>query len=197
MPKKILFQEESEGEAERVEPEAVPYAKCRWDFFLSHWSTLCWIHFVKICGVWTVWTQIEPISQISQGHKQSNAQDAVQNLRLALSERFLGASFWLDIEQVRKTMFQTKDVALIFLDCTEMILPKTSKYIQMWRHRTLRRVFSLRGSNREGNVQRCVVFAQCLDLSDGGHHREQILSDGATMGFGSQSEPDPRDGNGR
>ena len=57
--------------------------------------------------------------------------------------------------------------------------------------------FSLRGSNREGNVQRCVVFAQCLDLSDGGHHREQILSDGATMGFGSQSEPDPRDGNGR
>lgn len=141
MPKKILFQEESEGEAERVEPEAVPYAKCRWDFFLSHWSTLCWIHFVKICGVWTVWTQIEPISQISQGHKQSNAQDAVQNLRLALSERFLGASFWLDIEQVRKTMFQTKDVALIFLDCTEMILPKTSKYIQMWRHRTLRRVF--------------------------------------------------------
>lgn len=45
----------------------MPYAKCRWDFFLSH--------------------------------KQSNAQDAVQNLRLALSERFLGASFWLDIEQ--------------------------------------------------------------------------------------------------
>lgn len=33
------------------------------------------------------------------GHKQSNAQDAVQNLRLALSEHFLGASFWLDIEQ--------------------------------------------------------------------------------------------------
>lgn len=32
-------------------------------------------------------------------HKQSNAQDAVQNLRLALSEHFLGASFWLDIEQ--------------------------------------------------------------------------------------------------
>ena len=141
MQKKIIFQEESEGEAERVEPEAVPYAKCRWDFFLSHWSTLCWIHFVKICGVWTVWTQIEPISQISQGHKQSNAQDAVQNLRLALSERFLGASFWLDIEQVRKTMFQTKDVVLIFLDCTEMILLNISKYIQMWRHRTLRRVF--------------------------------------------------------
>lgn len=36
---------------------------------------------------------------ICWGHKQSNAQDAVQNLRLALSERFLGASFWLDIEQ--------------------------------------------------------------------------------------------------
>ncbi|CAJ1448223.1 unnamed protein product, partial [Effrenium voratum] len=32
-------------------------------------------------------------------HKQSNAQDAVQNLRLALGEKFLGASFWLDIEQ--------------------------------------------------------------------------------------------------
>lgn len=66
-PEFATEEEESEGEAERVEPEAVPYAKCRWDFFLSH--------------------------------KQSNAQDAVQNLRLALSERFLGASFWLDIEQ--------------------------------------------------------------------------------------------------
>lgn len=63
----FVIQEQSEGEEERVEPEDVPYAKCRWDFFLSH--------------------------------KQSNAQDAVQNLRLALSERFLGASFWLDIEQ--------------------------------------------------------------------------------------------------
>ncbi|CAE7198363.1 unnamed protein product, partial [Symbiodinium necroappetens] len=32
-------------------------------------------------------------------HKQSNAQDAVQNLRLAIGEKFMGASFWLDIEQ--------------------------------------------------------------------------------------------------
>ena len=195
--KKSIFQEKSEGEAERVEPEDVPYAKCRWDFFLSHWSTLCWIRFVKIYGNWTVWTQIEPVSQISQGHKQSNAQDAVQNLRLALSERFLGSSFWLDIEQVRKTMSQTKDVVLIFFGLHGNQLPKFTKYIHMWRHQTLRRVFSLRGSNGEGNVQRCVVFAQCLDLSDGGHHREQILSDGAAMGLGSQSEPDPRDGNGR
>eukprot|EP00435_Cladocopium_sp_Y103_P053480 s2477_g17.t1 len=66
-PEFALEEEESAGEEERVEPEDVPYGKCRWDFFLSH--------------------------------KQSNAQDAVQNLRLALSERFLGASFWLDIEQ--------------------------------------------------------------------------------------------------
>ncbi|CAK9062051.1 unnamed protein product [Durusdinium trenchii] len=59
--------EDPVSDEEAVVPVDVPYAKCRWDFFLSH--------------------------------KQSNAQDAVQNLRLALSERFLGASFWLDIEQ--------------------------------------------------------------------------------------------------
>eukprot|EP00913_Durusdinium_trenchii_P002176 g2008.t1 len=61
--------EDPVSDEEAVVPVDVPYAKCRWDFFLSH--------------------------------KQSNAQDAVQNLRLALSERFLGASFWLDIEQDR------------------------------------------------------------------------------------------------
>lgn len=32
-PEFATEEEESEGEAERVEPEAVPYAKCRWDFF--------------------------------------------------------------------------------------------------------------------------------------------------------------------
>ncbi|CAE7792749.1 unnamed protein product [Symbiodinium microadriaticum] len=32
-------------------------------------------------------------------HKQSNAQDAVQNLRMAISERMPACSFWLDIEQ--------------------------------------------------------------------------------------------------
>lgn len=99
-PEFATEEEESEGEAERVEPEAVPYAKCRWDFFLSH--------------------------------KQSNAQDAVQNLRLALSERFLGASFWLDIEQdptvrgMRNGVSYSRNV-LIFL--TEGITE--SKFCQM------------------------------------------------------------------
>lgn len=47
--------------------------------------------------------QVVPYSQCTWdfflSHKQSNAQDAVLNLRMALSDRIPSSTFWLDIEQ--------------------------------------------------------------------------------------------------
>ncbi|CAE8653380.1 unnamed protein product [Polarella glacialis] len=65
-------------------------------------------------------------------HKQSNAQDTVQNLMVILTARLPGVSFWLDVEQdptekgMRHGVKKSKDV-LIYL--TEGLIE--SKYCQM------------------------------------------------------------------